>query len=353
MWPAPGSTTSSASGSAPAMVRAWSGGQSRSRVPTRTTDGSPRSAASDEVRRCSPIDAAERGDGHGVRGEGLLGHREHVGAPRVPPEHERAHHRGERDGPRVEAAALRIGPVHRRAVPDRGEPRHDHPLAARDERAAAALDAERQLGHVVARRRDEPRAAHALAHEVGVALGQRHERHPAHRVPRDHDRALDVVGEDRGEVVGGAPDRGALAARGVRAAVAPVVVAQDLRRHAGAAQVAHHAVPGPQVLGPAVREDERGLAGARGARAGHPQAQARGHPQGTHRLARGGVPRLRRHQRSSRKDFFHSARPGPAIIPASSRKARIFSPPKRIISRWWGFASAARRPCAGSIPTAA
>ena len=57
--------------------------------------------------------------------------------------------------------------------------------------------------------RDQPDADDPVAEQLGVLLGQRHDRHAAHRVPDQHDRPVgDEVVEDLLEVVAELVDGG-------------------------------------------------------------------------------------------------------------------------------------------------
>ena len=82
------------------------------------------------------------------------------------------------------------------------------------------------------RRRQERHARHPLLDQLRVLLGQRHDRHPAHGVPDEHQRALGGERADDGvEVVAELLDRAALAGGALGAAVAALVV--EHHAHAG------------------------------------------------------------------------------------------------------------------------
>ena len=267
MCPAPGSRTIRASGSASAMSRARCWGQSRSWSPTSTTTGIPRSAASEPRRRCSPIDARKAATLGGCaasacsateRTSSRRAWRPNTSA-RTPGASSDARTRGacsrerptvpmRRDGARCPSRAV----SGMRTCSPRATSRPRRPGSPRVSSSISSLAVATKATD------DDP-----LGDQPGVPLGQGHEGHPAHGVPGEHQRALGhALGDQRGEVVGGASHRrGALGGR-VGSAVPAVVVAQDAPGEPGAAQVVDHPVPGPQVLRPAVDEHERRAPGA-------------------------------------------------------------------------------------------
>ena len=100
------------------------------------------------------------------------------------------------------------------------------------ERADDATDggAEPELDHLRAAgaRRHERDGEHAVAHHVGVLPGVRHDAHPAHGVPEEHDGAGGAGRlEDRREVPPQLGDGAGLQGRLAGATVPPLVVRDD------------------------------------------------------------------------------------------------------------------------------
>ena len=90
--------------------------------------------------------------------------------------------------------------------------------------AGGGRHAEGDLGQPTGRGRDQGDADDPLAEQLGVLLGQRHDRHAAHRVADQHDRPGRRGGLEHGEQVAAElVDGGVLVAPATGAAVAALV----------------------------------------------------------------------------------------------------------------------------------
>ena len=192
MCPAPSRGRSSACGISAEISSECSYGIIRSRVPPATSTSHCESPAS-AARRLwvDSVLANEVSASSGVDGDRLVDqvHQRRVGGAVA--ERQALHERPD---------DVAGGPPH--AVGEGGLPVR-HPTQHVDRRVAVRQHGLLEpAGHDVARRgADQGHARDALLEQLRVALGQRHDRHAAHGVPDQHDRALgDDGAQDRVEV---------------------------------------------------------------------------------------------------------------------------------------------------------
>ena len=217
MCPTPGSRTSVACGSSAAITSLCRKGISASASPaaTRTSQPAQRRQGGDAVVRAEGVDEVGQRV-HGVRADHRV---DEVHARRV----DVAVAVGEPAGQRPdEVVPDAPGALDEQRLPAGDQARAPRVTGLRRDRNVPGSPRPATSAAEVARKRD---AEHPLGEQLRLLLGQRHDRHAAHRVADQHERAVRRErAQHRGEVVAELVDRAARPRRPLGAPVAALVV---------------------------------------------------------------------------------------------------------------------------------